>query len=122
MPSFSDKLLQEVIRSLLEVYYEPQFSGRSHGFRPQRGPHTALSQIRSWTGTRWFLEGDIQQCFDALDHTVLLSILAERIHDKRFLRLIKHLLQAGYLEEWRYHPTLSGAPQGGIVSPLLSNI
>ena len=122
LPSFSDKLLQEVIRSLLEAYYEPQWSPRSHGFRPQRGPHTALHQIRSWTGTHWFLEGDIQQCFDALDHSVLLSILAERIHDNRFLRLIKHLLQAGYQTEWRYHPTLSGAPQGGIVSPILSNI
>jgi group II intron reverse transcriptase/maturase len=122
LPSFSDKLLQEVIRSLLEADSEPQFSKKSHGFRPQRGCHTALSQIRTWTGTHWFLEGDIQQCFDALDHTILLTILAERIHDNRFLRLIKQLLQAGYLEEWRYHPTLSGAPQGGIVSPLLSNI
>jgi len=122
LPSFSDKLLQEVIRSLLEAYYEPQFSERSHGFRPQRGCHTALSQVRSWTGTRWFLEGDIQQCFDKLDHSVLLSILAERIHDNRFLRLLKHLLEAGYLEDWHYHTTLSGVPQGGIVSPLLSNI
>jgi group II intron reverse transcriptase/maturase len=122
LPSFSDKLLQEVIRSLLEAYYEPQFSNSSHGFRPRRGCHTALNQIRSWTGTCWFLEGDIQQCFDKLDHKVLLSILAERIHDQRFLRLLKHLLQAGYLEEWQYHPTLSGVPQGGIVSPLLSNI
>jgi len=123
LPSFSDKLLQEVIRSLLEAYYEPQFSEASHGFRPKRGCHTALSQIeRGWTGTHWFLEGDIQQCFDKLDHSVLLSILAEHIRDKRFLRLIKHLLQAGYLEEWSYHRTLSGVPQGGIVSPLLSNI
>jgi group II intron reverse transcriptase/maturase len=123
LPSFSDKLLQEVIRSLLEAYYEPQFSDLSHGFRPQRGCHTALSQIEhTWKGTHWFIEGDIKACFDQLDHSVLLKILAEKIHDNRFLRLIKHLLQAGYLEEWRYHTTLSGAPQGGIVSPILSNI
>ena len=123
LPSFSDKLLQEVIRSLLEAYYEPQFSEASHGFRPQRGCHTALSHIEhTWKGTHWFIEGDIKACFDQLDHDVLLKILAEKIHDNRFLRLIKHLLQAGYLEEWRYHTTLSGAPQGGIVSPILSNI
>ena len=123
LPTWTDKLLQEVIRSLLEAYYEPQFSEASHGFRPQRGCHTALTQIEhTWKGTHWFIEGDISACFDRLDHEVLLKRLAEKIHDNRFLRLIKHLLQAGYLEEWRYHPTLSGAPQGGIVSPILSNI
>jgi len=110
LPSFSDKLLQEVIRSLLEAYYEPQFSELSHGFRPKRGCHTALSQIQhTWKGMHWFIEGDIKACFEQLDHQVLLKILAEKIHDNRFLRLIKHLLQAGYLEEWRYHMTLSGA-------------
>ncbi|GCF11949.1 reverse transcriptase/maturase family protein [Dictyobacter arantiisoli] len=123
LPTWTDKLLQEVIRSLLEAYYEPTFSDTSHGFRPGRGCHTALSQMqRTWTGTHWFLEGDIKACFDQLDHTVMLNILAEKIHDNRFLRLIKELLQAGYLEEWRYHCTLSGSPQGGVVSPLLSNI
>src|SRR5256714_2067381 len=123
LPTWSDKLLQEVIRSLLEAYYEPQFSEASHGFRPQRGCHTALSQIEhTWKGTHWFIEGDIKACFEQLDHQVLLKILAEKIHDNRFLRLIKHLLQAGYLEECRYHTTLLGAPQGAIVSPILSNI
>jgi group II intron reverse transcriptase/maturase len=123
LPSWSDKLLQEVIRSLLEAYYESQFSDGSHGFRPGKGCHTALAEISdSWRGTTWFIEGDISQCFDRLDHTVLRSILAEDIHDNRFLRLIDGLLQAGYLEDWRYHETLSGAPQGGILSPLLSNI
>ena len=123
LPTWSDKLLQEVIRSLLEMYYEPQFSEHSHGYRPQRGCHTALSHIEhAWTGCHWFVEGDIKACFDRLDHSVMLSILAEKIHDPRFLRLIKQLLQAGYLEEWRSLPTLSGVPQGGIVSPILSNI
>ena len=123
LPSWSDKLLQEVIRSLLEAYYEPQFSDHSHGFRPGKGCHTALAEVSdSWRGTTWFVEGDISQCFDRLDHAVLRAILAEDIHDNRFLRLIDGLLQAGYLEEWRYHETLSGAPQGGVLSPLLSNI
>jgi len=123
MPTWSDKLLQEVLRMLLEAYYEPQFSPRSHGFRPQRGCHTALSEIRhTWRGTSWFIEGDIAQCFDRLDQTVVLAILREKIHDGRFLRLIGNLLQAGYLEDWRYHATLSGTPQGGIISPILANI
>ena len=123
LPTWSDKLLQEVIRLLLEAYYEPQFSGRSHGFRPGRGCHTALREIQhGWHGTVWFIEGDISDCFGSLDHSIMRSILAEKIHDGRFLRLIDGLLQAGYLEEWRYHQTLSGCPQGGVVSPVLSNI
>jgi len=123
IPTWSDKLLQEVIRMILEAYYEPQFSDRSHGFRPNRGCHTALSEVaRTWTGTRWFIEGDIKGCFDNIDHEVLLSVLGERLHDNRFLRLLRHLLGAGYLEEWRYGRTLSGTPQGGVVSPILANI
>jgi len=118
LPTWSDKLLQEVIRSILEAYYEPQFSDLSHGFRPGRGCHSALAEIdQSWGAVTWFVEGDVSQCFDRLDHGVLHSILAEDIHDNRFLRLIDGLLRAGYLEEWRYHETISGAPQGGIVTP-----
>jgi len=122
IPSWSDKLLQEVMRLLLEAYYEPQFSPCSHGFRPKRGCHTALHAIQKWDGSIWFIEGDIKGCFDTIDHEILLTILKENIHDNRFLRLIEHLLKAGYLEEWKYNKTLSGTPQGGIISPLLSNI
>jgi len=123
IPAWPDKLLQEVIRLILEAYYEPQFSPTSHGFRPGRGCHTALTEIyHKWIGTKWWIEGDIAQCFDRLDHTVLVTILAETIHDGRFLRLITTLLQAGYLEEWRYHATLSGSPQGSGLSPLLANV
>jgi len=123
LPTWSDKLLQEVVRSILEAYYEPQFSPASHGFRPRRGCHTALMEVRqTWTGTVWFIEGDIAQCFDRLDHTVLLAILGEKIQDNRFLRLIAGLLAAGYLEEWKFNATLSGTPQGGVASPILANI
>jgi group II intron reverse transcriptase/maturase len=123
LPTWSDKLVQEVIRLLLEAYYEPQFSDRSHGFRPGRGCHTALLEVtHGWHGTTWFIEGDITDCFGSLDHEILLSILAEKIRDGRFLRLIGGLLRAGYLEDWRYHATLSGCPQGGIASPVLSNV
>src|ERR1043166_7126534 len=111
LPSWSDKLLQEVMRSLLEAYYEPQFSDHSHGFRPGRGCHTALTTVKeTWTRTKWYIEGDVAQCFERIDHPVLLAILREKILDKRFLRLVQSLLQAGYLEDWRYHATLSGTP------------
>src|SRR3954469_20217986 len=123
IPTWSDKLLQEVLRSLLDAYYEPQFSPHSHGFRPGRGCHTALGEItKHWRGVKWFIEGDIKACFDRIDHAVLLSILAEKLHDNRFLWLLANLLDAGYLEEWRYHATLSGSPQGGVISPILSNL
>jgi group II intron reverse transcriptase/maturase len=123
IPTWSDKLVQEVLRLVLEAYYEPQFSDRSHGFRPGRGCHSALQEIRhTWVGTTWFIEGDIAQCFDRLDHGVLLDTLADCIHDGRFLHLIRGALQAGYLEDWRWKPSLTGSPQGGIVSPILANI
>ena len=123
MPTWSDKLVGEVVRFLLEAYYEPGFSAFSHGFRRNRGCHTALREINNtWTGTVWFVEGDISDCFGSLDHEILLSIMAEKIKDQRFLRLIRNMLKAGYLEDWDYHETLSGCPQGGVVSPILSNI
>jgi group II intron reverse transcriptase/maturase len=123
LPEWRDKLVGEVVRMLLEAYCEPQFSPRSHGFRKGRGCHTALREARdTWTGTTWFIEGDISDCFGRLDHEVMLSILAEIIRDNRFLRLAGSMLKAGYLEEWAFHDTLSGTPRGGVVSPVLSNI
>lgn len=123
MPVWSDKLVQEVIRLILEAYYEPTFSEHSHGFRPERGCHSALREIyKQWTGTAWFIEGDISQCFDKLSHELLLKKLSENIHDGRFINLIRELFDAGYMEDWTLHQTLSGVPQGGIVSPILANI
>ena len=123
LPPWSDKLVGEVVRLLLEAYYEPSFSDRSHGFRPGRGCHTALREVAStWTGTTWFIEGDVADCFGSLDHQIMLSTLAEKIHDNRFLRLMRNMLKAGYLEDWLWNATLSGVPQGGVVSPVMSNI
>jgi len=122
-PTWSDKLLQEVMRLILDAYYDPQFSDRSHGFRPGRGCHTALKAIHHpWNGTVWFIEGDIKGCFDNIDHEILLDVLRQKIHDGRFIQLIANLLKAGYLEKWKLNTTLSGTPQGGVVSPILSNI
>jgi group II intron reverse transcriptase/maturase len=121
--TWSDKLLAEVIRMIVSAYFEPQFSRHSHGFRPGKGCHTALREIYyAWKGVTWIIEGDISDCFGSLDHELLISTLSETIHDGRFLALIRKLLDAGYLEEWTYHQTLSGVPQGSIVSPVLSNI
>jgi len=123
MPDFPEKLVQEVIRALLEAYYEPRFRNSSHGFRPERGCHTALTQIKQkFRGSTWFIEGDIRGCFDNINHQVLMAILARDIQDGRLLNLIRLSLEAGVVEEWEYKRTHSGTPQGGILSPLLANI
>jgi retron-type reverse transcriptase len=106
LPTWSDKLLGEVVRLLLEAYYEPTFSDRSHGYRPGRGCHTALREVAdTWTGTAWFIEGDVADCFGSLDHDIMVQILAEKIHDNRFLRLMRNMLKAGYLEDWKWNAT-----------------
>lgn len=123
IPSFQDKLVQEVVRMLLEAIFEPGFEGNSHGFRPRKSCHTALKQVQNqFTGVKWFLEGDIESFFDRIDHQILTGILRERIRDERFLRLINKFLKAGYVENFSLRQTYSGTPQGGIISPLLANI
>jgi group II intron reverse transcriptase/maturase len=122
-PDFSDKLVQEVLRMMLDAYYEPRFRKSSHGFRPKRGCHTALTEVHHrFRSVSWFIEGDIRACFDSMDHAMLINILSRDIHDGRLLNLIRMGLQAGVLEDWNYSPTVSGVPQGGIVSPILANI
>lgn len=123
IPTFTDKLVQEVLRMILEAVYEPIFLDVSHGFRPKRSCHTALKQLRrEFNGTRWFVEGDIKGCFDNINHAVLVGLLNNKIKDARITKLIYKFLKAGYLENWQYHKTYSGTPQGGIISPLLANI
>ena len=123
IPSFEDKLVQESVRLILEAIYEGHFEDTSHGFRPRRSCASALLSLqKTFTGTKWFIEGDIKGFFDNIDHNVLISILAKRINDERFLRLIRKFLNAGYVEEWTFHKTYSGTPQGGIISPILANI
>lgn len=123
IPTFEDKLVQEVVRRILESIYEPQFLNHSHGFRPNRSCHTALKEIgNTFTGTRWFIEGDIKGFFDNIDHHVLVGLLRKRIRDEKLINLIWKFLRAGYVEDWTFHKTYSGTPQGGIISPLLSNI
>lgn len=123
VPAMNDKLIQEVVRMILNAIYEGSFEHTSHGFRPKRSCHTALAQIqKSFVGAKWFIEGDIKGFFDNINHDVLINILRERISDERFLRLIRKFTKAGYIEEWIFHKTYSGTPQGGIISPILANI
>lgn len=123
MPTWTNKLVQEVIRLILEAYYEPTFSEHSHGFRAERGCHTALREVYyEWTGTSWFIEGDISQCFDKLSHELIIQKLEEDFHDGRFIKLMRELLNAGYMEEWTLNTETSGVPQGSVLSPILANI
>src|SRR5260370_4455045 len=123
IPVWSDKLVAEVMRMILDAYFDGTFSEHSHGLREGRGCHTALREIdRAWQGTVWIIEGDIAACFGSLDHDLIISALAEHIQDGRFLNLVKKLLDAGYMEDWKVNKTLSGVPQGSILSPILSNI
>ena len=123
VPTFNDKLVQEVVRMVLEAIYEGNFEYTSHGFRPNRSCHTALTHIQNeFSGAKWFVEGDIKGFFDNINHDVLINILLERIADERFIRLIRKFLKAGYVEGWQFNNTYSGTPQGGIISPILANI
>lgn len=123
IPSFRDKLLQEVIRQILESIYEPTFSKYSHGFRPGKSCHSALKQLEcNFTGAIWFIEGDIKGCFDNIDHKKLIEILEIKIKDSKFINIIREFLKAGYIEDFKYNRTFSGTPQGGILSPILANI
>lgn len=123
LPTFTDKLVQDVIRMVLQAIYEPVFSDYSHGFRPGRSCHTALAQLKhEFVGAKWFVEGDIKGCFDNIDHSVLIEIIGKKIKDARFINLLRKFLSAGYMEDWKYFGTYSGCPQGGIISPILANI
>lgn len=121
--SGNDKLVQEVVKMILENIYEPIFSNKSHGFRPNRSCQTALMQIqKTFTGTNWFIEGDIHACFDSFDHHIIIDLLKKRIDDEAFIQLIWKFLKAGYMEQWTYNRTYNGVPQGAGVSPVLANI
>lgn len=105
IPTVGDRLVQEVVRSILERIYEPVFSQHSHGFRPGRSCHTALDHVwHVWSGTKWFVDVDIVGFFDNIDHDILLDLLRRRIDDDKFIDLIRRMLKAGFVEDWKHSP------------------
>lgn len=123
IPSIDDKLVQEVVRMLLEAIYEDSFEEISHGFRPNKSCHTALREIQNrFVRCKWYVEGDIKGFFDNIDHEIMINILRKRIKDERFINLVRKFLNAGYMEQQELHQSYSGTPQGGIISPILANI
>jgi len=123
IPTFTDRLVQEACRIILEAIYEPVFSKFSFGFRKGMGCHDALQDTSNrFTGTKWFIEFDIKGYFDNIDHHILVKLLKKKINDERFTALIGWMLKAGYMEDWKFNKTYSGTPQGGVISPILANV
>jgi len=123
IPNFQDRVVQEVIRMLLDAIYEPRFKDCSHGFRANKGQHSSIKYVRAWfPGTIWYIEGDISKCYDSIDHDVLLALLKRRIKDKQFIRLIESALKSKVIDCKVTFTSELGTPQGSVVSPLLSNI
>src|SRR5690348_1389627 len=121
--SGDDKFVQEVVRIILERIYEPIFENSSHGFRPERSPHTALQYLdQQGDAVKWWIDMDIRDYFTTINHDLLMQFLQKKIEDQRFLRLIQAMLKAGYLEDWTFHTTYSGVPQGSICAPILANV
>ena len=124
VPCFQDRIVQEVLRTVLEPIFESCFSARSHGFRPGRSAHTALRTIkRDMKAPMWFIEGDISKFFDRVNHNILCSLIQKKIRDKRVLKLIRTGLNAKiHMPNGLEISSDMGTPQGGVLSPLLSNI
>ncbi len=123
LPTFSDKIVQECVRLILDAIYEPTFYENSFGFRTNRGPHNALKYIEE--NFRWcsyVIEGDIKEAYPSISHEKLISILKEKISDERFINLIRKFLKAGILQDRNIQYSHFGTPQGSVVSPLLANI
>ena len=124
IPCIRDKIVQEAIRMALEPIYEAEFHDHSYGFRPNRSTHHAVLRCQQMMqkGFTWVIEGDVKACFDEISHKAILGCLREKVMDNRFLKLIRRLLKSGVNVEGIVHPTEKGVPQGGVVSPLLSNV
>nr|AOC61484.1 putative reverse transcriptase and intron maturase [Rhexinema sarcinoideum] len=125
IPNYNDKVIQEIIRMILEAIYEPRFSNRSHGFRPGKSCHTALREIKQkFAGMKWLIKGDIKSAYDNVDHRILLNLLKQSINDERFILLIKRVLKAGYLKLGAPRSIISSIDtfQRSIISPILFNI
>jgi RNA-directed DNA polymerase len=124
IPTVIDRLIQQALLQVLQPHFDATFSEASFGFRPKRNAHQALDRAKEHiaAGYRWVVDLDLEKFFDRVNHDVLMSRLARRIEDKRILRLIRRYLQAGMMEEGLVSLRVEGTPQGGPLSPLLSNV
>ena len=124
IPTVLDRLIQQALLQVLSPLYDPTFSDASYGFRPGRSAHQALDRAKEHAaaGYRWVVDMDLEKFFDRVNHDVLMSRMARRVKDKRILKLIRVFLQAGIMEGGVTSPRSEGTPQGGPISPLLSNI
>jgi group II intron reverse transcriptase/maturase len=124
IPTVMDRVCQQALRQVLEPIFEPMFSENSFGFRPKRSAHMAMRRIWSQlqAGGWWVVDADIADFFGTLSHDRLVALVAERVADGKVLRLIRQILTAGALRDGVYESTVAGTPQGGVISPLLSNI
>lgn len=124
IPGPRDKVVQKAVCLILEEIYENIFLDCSHGFRRNKGTHTALKQVTSWTGTRWFIEGDISKYFDTINHHILAQLLQTQIDDRELIDFYWKAVKAHYVNPLTKEEVYSeiGSPQGGTLSPLLSNI
>jgi RNA-directed DNA polymerase len=125
IPTIADRVVQAALKLVLEPIFEADFESVSYGFRPMRRAHDAIAEIQYFgtKGYRWVLDADIEACFDSIDHAALMDRVRARVKDKRVLALVKAFLKAGVLTELGdREDSLTGTPQGGILSPLLANI
>jgi RNA-directed DNA polymerase len=124
IPTVMDRVCQQAVVQVLEPVFEPTFRDESFGFRPGRSTHMAMRRIwrQLQAGNNWVVDADIADFFGTLSHDVLVKLVAERVADGKVLRLLRQFLEAGVLRDGRFEPTLTGVPQGGVVSPLMSNI
>jgi group II intron reverse transcriptase/maturase len=124
IPTVLDRFIQQALLQVLNPIYDPTFSAHSYGFRPGRNAHQAVRQAKEYIGEgyEWVVDIDLEKCFDRINHDILMGRIAKRITDKRILRLIRHYLQAGIMVHGVVQERYQGTPQGGPLSPLLSNI
>jgi len=124
VPTVLDRLIQQALHQVLQPLFEPEFSESSYGFRPGRNAHQAVEAARSYVaeGKRWVVDLDLEKFFDRVNHDVLMSRVARQVKDKRVLKLIRRYLEAGMMEGGVTSARTEGTPQGGPLSPLLSNI
>ncbi len=124
IPTIRDRVCQQALKNRLEPIFEPFFNDCSFGYRPKRSPHMAMRKI--WReideGNEWIVDGDLRDYFGTVHHDTLIDLIARKISDGKILKLIREMLNAGYMEKGQKYPTRSGTPQGSVISPLLSNV